>query len=132
MKFEIDEAAIEKEFDSYVKRVIRNSAFNYDKKVQNDFNNTLLSLEEISEQADYRNDIDEIADVFQVKGYNIKIDDDNLLKLIETMPEEIKNVLLLKFFQNFNDLEIANMLGLKRRTVNYRKLKAINYLKENL
>ncbi|MBR1445338.1 MAG: RNA polymerase subunit sigma, partial [Firmicutes bacterium] len=65
-------------------------------------------------------------------GYKIKIDDDNLLKLIETMPEEIKNVLLLKFFQNFNDLEIANMLGLKRRTVNYRKLKAINYLKENL
>lgn len=54
------------------------------------------------------------------------------LKAVETLPEEQKNVVLLKIIQGFTLKEISSMTGLKIGTVNYRLTQGLRTLATQL
>src|SRR5262245_21895946 len=53
-------------------------------------------------------------------------------KIIESMPEEYKSVLVLKYFEGFSREEMAQTLGVSEATVKGRLARASDYLRDEL
>ena len=64
----------------------------------------------------------------QYKEFRVEIDKD-LRKILDIMPEQIKNVLLLRFFKNMPFSEIASKLNIKKGTVQSYLNRGINHIR---
>ncbi len=53
-------------------------------------------------------------------------------QIIETMPDEYRDVLMLKFFEGFSRSEMAESLGVSEATIKGRLVRASTYLQEEL
>lgn len=58
--------------------------------------------------------------------------DDTLTRAILSLPDGLRNVITLRYFQGFSAAEIADLLHISRRTVHYRQEKAERMLKRSL
>lgn len=79
---------------------------------------TPLPMEELPEQPDSR--MDSLETQLDVR------------RVLEQMPEELREVTLLYFFQNLKQREIARILGIGLPLVKYRIRRAKDYLSEHL
>ena len=91
-------------FDSYIRRCIKNLSINYDKQEKNK--------------------------IFYVKGIPIEVNDEILADALDKLPEKQRNIILLYYFENKTDLNIAVQLDSIRRTINYQRRVALTALKE--
>ena len=67
---------------------------------------------------------------FPVGGDVILIEDDRLAEVLNRMPQEGRDILLMYWFLDMADREIAERMHMARRTVNTRRQKAYRLLKE--
>ena len=67
---------------------------------------------------------------FPVGGDVILIEDDRLAEALNMMPQEGRDILLMYWFLDMADREIAERMHMARRTVNTRRQKAYRLLKE--
>ena len=67
---------------------------------------------------------------FVVQGHEVFIQDERLAKLLEELPHEKRDLLLLAYYFGMRDWEIAKMLKLARSTVNYRRNTALDMLRK--
>ena len=69
-------------------------------------------------------------DTFPVGGDVILIENDRLAEALNALPQDGRNILLMYFFLDMADREIAERMHVARRTVNARRQKAYRLLKE--
>jgi RNA polymerase sigma factor (sigma-70 family) len=121
------------EFDSYCKKVLKYYARDCytDKKQQNEREATFsgLSERELAELAvmdEYFKD----AFHFSVLDYDIGVTDEALAEALQALPADKRDIVLLSYFLDMPDREIAERMNLVRRTVAYRKAATLRELKK--
>ena len=67
---------------------------------------------------------------FQIDVMAILIKDDLLAAALGALPDEDRDILLMYWFLDMTDNEIAMQKSMMRRTVNYRRLKSYRLLKK--
>lgn len=67
---------------------------------------------------------------FDVLGYIVQIASDELAEAITSLLAEKRNIILLSYFLEMTDMEIAELLNMVRSSVAYRRTATLKLLKE--
>lgn len=122
-------------FDSYCRKVLRGECRNY-----------LKQLSKLSEKESYFSELTEeqlnrlyILDQypleqyhFQVQGYDVTVQDERIASGLETLSNEKRDIVLLSYFLEMTDQEIADKLNAIRGTIQYRRTKALKEMKQKM
>ncbi|MBG0281937.1 sigma-70 family RNA polymerase sigma factor [Clostridioides difficile] len=129
----VDEKTIEHQFDSFCKTVLRNYARDiYDEnKRRNDYLVSLesLSLAELSKLS-ILDDYDSNYICMVSYDYNIRIEDVLMAQAIGKLTKRKQDIILLSFFLNMTNADIATLMDLSENTIHYHKTNALKELKE--
>ena len=133
MKPQDHEAFTQQTFDSFCKQTLKYSARDYHRamKRQRERETTFseLSACELSELAatdEYFKD----AYAFSVHGETVNITDCDLAEALNTLPADRREIVLMSYFFDMTDREIAEKLNMARRTVAYRRTSSLEILKK--
>lgn len=120
-------------FDSFCKKVLKCEAYNGYREISRR-QKYEISFSELPEEA-----MEQLAvydrypweyNSFTVYGNVILIENDRLADALDKLPPENREILLMYWFLDMADREIAEYLHLARKTVNNRRLKSYRLLKE--
>ena len=125
---------VQKVFDCYCKKILKNEAINIQKHYQhlNDVQVSFSELtpEQLAELATY-DDYSTDYDLYKVMGYDVKIKNELLSEALQELSEEERFILLL-YGLGFNDGEIADLLKIVRRTVNYKRQRGFEKVRKRM
>lgn len=135
MKKVTSEKDTQRVFDCYCKRILKNEAINIQKHNQY-MNSKQVSFTELTPEQlaqictydEYSSDYSR----FKVLEYDIAVKDELLAEALQELPERKRDIILLSYFLDYNDVEIAELLNLVRRTVNDQRNKALKDLKNRM
>lgn len=135
MKKLTSEEDTQRVFDCYCKRILKNEAINIQKHNQY-INSRQVSFSELTPEQlaqictcdEYSSDYSR----FKVLEYDIAVKDELLAEALQELPERKRDIILLSYFLDYNDVEIAELLNLVRRTVNDQRSKALKDLKNRM
>lgn len=135
MKKVTSEEDTQRVFDCYCKRILKNEAINIQKHNQY-LNSKQVSFTELTPEQlaqictydEYSSDYSR----FKVLEYDIAVKDELLAEALQELPERKRDIILLSYFLDYNDVEIAELLNLVRRTVNDQRNKALKDLKNRM
>lgn len=135
MKKLTSEEDTQRVFDCYCKRILKNEAINIQKHNQY-MNSRQVSFSELTPEQlaqictcdEYSSDYSR----FKVLEYDIAVKDELLAEALKELPERKRDIILLSYFLDYNDVEIAELLNLVRRTVNDQRNKALKDLKNRM
>jgi len=120
------------QFDSLCRKVLREESRNIDKQLarraEKEISFSGLSEQELGQlyvMDDYPSD----STYFDVLDYRIAIKDDRLAEALADLPGEKRDILLLSYFLDMNDREIAEALNMVQRTVQRRRTSSIQEIK---
>ena len=68
--------------------------------------------------------------LFGVLDYAVYIDNDDLAQAIASLPLDKRDIILLSYFLDMSDNEIAKLLNMVRSSVAYRRTSTLKLLKE--
>lgn len=135
MKKLTSEEDTQRVFDCYCKRILKNEAINIQKHNQY-MNSRQVSFSELTpEQLAQICTCDEYSSNysrFKVLEYDIAVKDELLAEALQELSERKRDIILLSYFLDYNDVEIAELLNLVRRTVNDQRNKALKDLKNRM
>jgi len=121
------------EFDSYCKKVLKYYARDHyaANKQRNEQETTFSGLSErdfaeLAVTDEYFKD----AFHFSVFDYDIGVTDEALAEALQALPADKRDIVLLSYFLDMPDREIAERMNLVRRTVAYRKAATLRELKK--
>ena len=69
---------------------------------------------------------------FQVQGYDVTVQDERIASGLETLSDEKRDIVLLSYFLEMTDQEIADKLNAIRGTIQYRRTKALKEMKQKM
>ena len=127
-----------KQFDSFSKTVLRNEANDY-KREQKRLQKHEVCFSELNEKqleqlkiADewIQDDWMESAEMFHIFEYDIEVKDELLCEALNSLSETKRNVILLSFFIEMKDKEIAKQLNLVPSTIFHHKTSSLQKLKK--
>jgi RNA polymerase sigma factor (sigma-70 family) len=120
-------------FNSYCKRILKQYAIDLQRKAarlgEREIAFSALSARELAELAttdEYFTD----AYVFDVLGESVGVTDSDLAEALNAIPADRREIVLLSYFFDMNDREIAERLNMARRTVADKRQKTLNELKK--
>lgn len=124
---------IEKQFDYICKKVIENERKDYLRhlfrisKHEENFStigDVVVNNFSISEKysIDYH--------FFNIKGIKIGIENDLLARALDQLPAKKRNIILLRYFLDMSDDEIAQTMGVDRSTIFRNRKSGLNFIKE--
>ena len=120
-------------FDSFCKKVLKCEAYNGYREISRRQSREVafseLPEDSMEQLASYDRYPWEYTS-FPVGGDVILIEDDRLAEALNALPQDGRDILLMYFFLDMADREIAERMNMARRTVNARRQKAYRLLKE--
>ena len=125
----------EQSFDAFCKKVIRNEAINIHKhlaaRAERDLSLSALSNADLS--ALYYEDTYHLYHrIYYVQDKPVRVCDPVLGELLQFLTPQRRDVLLLYFFLDYSDADIARLLRISSPAVSARKTVALRKLKELL
>lgn len=127
------EKTIEHQFDSYCKTVLRNHARTIyaDNRRKNE---RFISLEALTPAQLGKlciHDTYEVESIyFCIDGYEIPVHDVLIAQAIESLSKRQQDVILLSYFLDMKDVDIATLMNLANSTVHHHKQKALKELRK--
>lgn len=130
-----DETTVRHQYDALAKKVLKRELINWHKQ-----NNRRLKREILmSELAEMNMDRFFVLDEyktdsfwFRVLNYNITVKDALLAEAIQSLSEKKRNVILLFYFMDMTETEIANELNLVRSTIHEHRKRSLELLKHKM
>lgn len=120
-------------FDSYCKRVLINEANNghreLNRRCRRETPLSMLSEHSAKKMVHYDDYLCNYSS-FQVGRNSILISNDCLATALERLPPKDRDIILMYWFLDMSDREIALQLGMNRKTVNTHRRKAIFLIKK--
>jgi RNA polymerase sigma factor (sigma-70 family) len=120
-------------YDSYCKKIIRYAALDChnsrSRQLKHEATFSELSVQEAAQLAatdKYFMD----SHKFDVLGETVSVLSDSLVEALTDLPPIYRKIVLVSFFFNMTDKEIAELLNMKRRTVAYHRAKTLSLLKK--
>lgn len=130
-----NEKTTQHNFDSFCKKVLKNEARDYFKHLKSR-RKYEVSLDDLSpselERLSVLPHYNCSDTVFEVLGLVIDVSDLDLVEALKKLPSDKRDIILLYYFLEMNDQEIANHLDLLRQTVQYRRSITLKMLKQIL
>ena len=125
---------IENQFDSFCKKVLKNALKDYYRQMNAIASHEIefSSMSMPSLLSIYTVDEYNLSACILVGEYTIRIHDERIEKAVLKLEKRCRDIILLSFWQEMNDREIAQVLGIPRRTVQYLRHKALSKLKTGL
>lgn len=125
----------ENRFDLFCKVVIRNASYDNHRSRKRRADR-FSSLEELRSGV---LDLEKVEDTYvtysrtyKVKGIDVTVSDERIGEAIQFIMPNQRAVLLLSFFKEYSDMDIARLMGISHKTVAYRKKMAMQKLKSLL
>ena len=125
----------QEQFDSYCKKVLRNHIRNYEKQLRRSRSRECFSEEvckDIRVQQYFSVPAYEEVYIFRVMNMDVAVKNFILGDALEKLDVERRDIVLLSYFLEMTDQEIAEYLNLIRRTVSYRRDATLKQLKKIL
>lgn len=127
-----DKATIEHQFDALMKKVLSGEAKNLKSKAANreahEANFCELSERLVDSFCSYDEHLSDYFS-FEVYGFDIIIKNELLGEAVDNLPEKKRMIILMSYFLDMTDYEIADVLNLVRSTVTYHRESALAKLK---
>lgn len=128
-----DELTIRNQFDRLCKLALKGEAVDYHRHmVYRQKHEVLFSeLSEKEQSRLYTVDKYEVeSKCFQVLGYDIEVKDALLAYAIQLLSEKKRDVVLLSYFMDMSDTEIAKAMNLVRSTVHEHRKRSLELMKK--
>ena len=123
------------QFDSFCRKVLREESRNYKKQLvrraEKEINLSELSETELSQlyvMDEYPSD----STFFDVLDYRVVVKDDRLADALAALPSKKRDVILLSYFLDMSDTEIAEKLKVVGSTIHRRRTSSLEELKQRL
>ena len=125
----------EQSFDSFCKTLIRNESINAFQELKTrSAEEVAMSMVPYGDLAKLRTEdtYKTYERIFDVRGKKVKVNDWALGQALQRLNPQRRDVILLYYFLEHTDPEISELLDLSTGTINYRRTKALQRLKELL
>ena len=123
------------QFDSFCKKVLREEARDYIRSLnrlsEHEVPISELSEEQMSQLYVLDEHPSELAS-FDVQGYTVAVRDERLADALASLSEEKRSIILLSYFLNMTDQEIADKLNSVRSTVQYKRTSSLKEIRERM
>lgn len=120
-------------FDAFCKKVLRNEARDYLDELARQRNREISFSDlpvEVMEQLSVCDDYFADDRTFDVLGNTVQIASDELAEVIAALPKQKRDIILLSYFLDMPDSEIAKALNMVRSSVAYRRSATLKLLRE--
>lgn len=127
------EEHIQHTFDAYCKKVLRNEARDYLDELERRRSREISLSElpiEVMEQLSASDSYFQEDKAFCILDCTVYVDDSDLAEAIAALPRDKQDIILLFYFLEMSDYEIAKRLNMVRRSVTYRRTSTLKLLKE--
>ena len=125
----------QKLFDSYCKRILKNEAIDCFREIQKHRQREIF-FSELSEKEWKQLYMEDEYDLdtcnFQVLGYDVEVKDALIAEALNLLSDKKREVVLLAYFLDMSDREIAKLLNLRQSTIHYHRTSSLKSLKEFL
>lgn len=125
----------QKLFDSYCKRILKNEAIDCFREIRKHRQKEIF-FSELSEKEWKRLYMKDEYDLdtcnFQVLGYDVEVKDALIVEALKLLSEKKREVVLLAYYLDMSDTEIAKLLNLRQSTIHYHRTSSLKSLKEFL
>lgn len=125
----------QEQFDSFCKKLLRNHVRNYEKQLRRSTSRECFFEEgyrDLRLQQYFSVPPHEEAYIFKVMNMDVAVKDFFLGAALEKLDDDRRDIVLLSYFLEMTDQEIAECLNLIRRTVSYRRGATLKQLKKIL
>ena len=127
------EKTIIHQFDAFCKKILKNEVIDYENHLAYRRKHEIL-FSELSEQEikqlfmtdDYNLDNYQ----FRVMGYDIEVKDSLIAEALQSLTEKKRNVILLSYFMDMSDAEIAREMNLVRSTIHEHRKRSLEQMKK--
>jgi RNA polymerase sigma factor (sigma-70 family) len=128
----LEEKKIRQTFDSFCKKLLKNTARELYRKQQREAKREVpfseLSSKEFSTL--YAEDSYGMTEtVFDVQGDPVVVGDGDIAEALKGLPQEKRDIVLLSYFTGMTDYEISERMDILRRTVTNRRASSLRELK---
>lgn len=127
------QSRIRKQFDSFCKTLLKNEMIDYERersyRLKHEISFSELTQEELSRMTNTDEYIVE-SEVFRVLDYDVEVKDELIGEALKYLPEKKRNVILLSFFMDMTDTEIAKHMNLVRSTIHHHRVSSLQALKK--
>lgn len=124
---------IRKQFDSFCKTLLKNEMIDYERarsyRLKHEVSFSELTegeLEQLKTDDEYIVE----SEMFRVLDYDIEVKDELIGEALKYLPEKKRNVILLSFFMDMTDTEIAKHMNLVRSTIHHHRVSSLQALKK--
>lgn len=125
----------QKLFDSYCKRILKNEAIDCFREIQKHRQREIF-FSELSEKEWKQHYMEDEYDLdtcnFRVLGYDVEVKDALIAEALNLLSDKKREVVLLAYFLDMSDTEIAKLLNLRQSTIHYHRTSSLKSLKEFL
>lgn len=122
-------------FDAYCKRLLRNELIDayreHRRQREKEIPISALTAEELR-QRQYTDEYYPDRRVFPVLTWSVEVRDSDLVQALSDLPGDQRTIVLLAYLLELSDREIAELMGLSRSTVQYRRKQALTALRKIL
>lgn len=126
---------IRKQFDSFCKTLLKNEMIDYERarsyRLKYEISFSELTQEELNRMSTMDEYIVE-SEIFHVLDYDVEVKDELIGEALKCLPEKKRNVILLSFFMDMTDTEIAKHMNLIRSTIHHHRISSLQALKKIL
>lgn len=127
-----DKKRIQQQFDCFAKKVLRGEANSYIKEVAARAKRE-ISFSELSEaELDKLLTVDEYSTDsthYNINGFDIAVRNDLLVEALNALPDRKREIILLSYFLDMSDAEIAALLQNNRKTIYRHRTTGLDLLK---
>ena len=124
---------IRKQFDSFCKTILKNEMIDYERarsyRLKHEVSFSELTegeLEQLKTDDEYIVE----SEMFRVLDYDMEVKDELIGEALKYLPEKKRNVILLSFFMDMSDTEIAKHMNLVRSTIHHHRVSSLQALKK--
>ena len=121
------------QFDYFCKKILHGEKVNYEREMEYRGKHEISFSQLTQEELGQLNSMDEYTveeAMFRVLDYDVVVKDDLISEALKTLPEKKRNVILLSFFMDMTDTEIAKQMNLVRSTIHHHRISSLRTLKK--
>ena len=121
------------QFDYFCKKILHGEKVNYEREMEYRRKHEISFSQLTQEELGRLNSMDEYTaeeTMFRVLDYDVVVKDDLISEALKTLPEKKRNVILLSFFMDMTDTEIAKRMNLVRSTIHHHRVSSLRTLKK--
>lgn len=125
---------LEQTFDSFFKTVARNKSIDilreYARQADREKPLSELSPSDIGKSASVMDSYCLYSRPYRVRNYVVRVYDPNIGEVLQYLTPQRREVILLYYFLDLNDVEIGKLLHIDNSTAKYRRRSALKQLKK--